>query len=496
MQYKTNNFAKFKGFTLIELAAVMAVVGIVSVGVFTTYSEQKTSRFWLEADLRLDIAKTALVKYAKRNKYLPCPDDPDNPDGIEDRQSSANNFACQFTTGLIPYQTLNMFVDDARDSWGNSLVYAVNQRANVPADIVSCPENSACFFNNQAAPNFDWTTPPVVGSSVIAADDGVGNLRVCSSASCDASTAAADVIADNLVVVIYATNENGGLNTTLETAEAENSDGDAFFVQESYSSSPFFDDRYIGISANELKERFEAEARILTSEDDGDDLIDNPFANLEETVDGGNGDNDRYSKIIGLNIGGRQKLDFDPEGKGLFDDGEKTVTITLKVKVEGDWEDGDYNSSVGDYETKDTFAVGLNNYWDYDAGAERTEDREKVEAIADAGVPEDGRINRTEGLELFGIDENIYGGDDPTERRLFYYDASDDSDDTWYEYLTYNVETVEGGKVELNFGNFSTQEEETVTVSEIEGQLYSAPDTVPALPDEIDITGIINANKP
>jgi len=464
---------KKSGFSLLELVVVLAIVGVIAVGSVGVYSEQRTHVLWKESDSKLAFVKTTLLKFVKVNKFMPCPDT--DGDGFENRNSGQ---ACSLKAGTVPFNELGLSLADVKDSWGNALIYAVNQGTTSAASITDCPTNSACFFNNGfytgtlapdylPLPAFDLSTFPTM------ADLGVGNLRVCSTENCNSGTLAGSVNGDALIAVLVATNENGdqALNA-LDTAEKENRDGDAFFVQATYSETPYYDDLLITISANELKDRYETEIIALLNEEGAgpQGADDNPFENLTVDIAGGNGDDDRFADNIGVNIESGT-LGFGSDNAG------KTVTLTFKAKVTGGWEDADAlnegedaQRSGGKLETQDKFIVGLNSNV-----------AEELYTIAEAANPTDGRVDVDLIQEYMG---------NPSEEQIFYYDENDDSDNTWYEYGSYNVELDSNGDLKVDFAVFSTEVGEKVQVSDVQAVLYTAPTAMPSMPEMTAIPDI------
>lgn len=463
---KTKNNSFLKGFSLIEMAVVLGIAGVLAVGSISMLSEQNRQVKWQEGDVRLDLVKASLINFAKLNKFLPCPDV--NNDGLEDR---ALGGVCQSTQGDVPFNTIDITLASVQDSWGNNLTYKVTDGAGDAVSIANCPEETACFFNNAAPPQFDLTTLPVMGETVANNMNGstaggvARNLRVCNDLPCSMATAPENIVGDALVAVIIAHNDDHGGN--LGPAEQLNIDNSPFFVKALYSENPNYDDLLITISGNELKDRYETEVMEMSNGGGGGPPT-NPFEGLTLPVAGGNGDNDRFASNIGLNI-----------ESGVIGFGEafagRTVTFSFDAKITGGWEDADkLNEGVaaetnrrGDLETEDKFVVGLNANVDsrlYDVADGK-----------DVGYGK-GLVDVDKGLEWMGVDP------DSQSEQYFYYDENDDADNTWFEYASYNAKLDENGELKVDFANFSTQDTEKVELSNIEAVLYNAPTSVPTMP--------------
>src|SRR5215831_7208740 len=65
--------ARAAGFTLTELAVVMAIVSLLLGGLLYTLSSQTDQRNFEETRRRLDLARELVLSYAAVNGRLPCP---------------------------------------------------------------------------------------------------------------------------------------------------------------------------------------------------------------------------------------------------------------------------------------------------------------------------------------------------------------------------------------------------------------------------------------
>lgn len=111
------------GFSLVEMAIVMAIVGLLLGGLLPTISSQVEQSRRSETRKQMDEIQQALMGYAIINGTLPCPTtttDPANANyGVADATCSANAAA----DGYLPWKTLGVSETDA---WGSKRSSAGN----------------------------------------------------------------------------------------------------------------------------------------------------------------------------------------------------------------------------------------------------------------------------------------------------------------------------------------------------------------------------------
>jgi len=117
-----------KGFTLVELAIVVAVIALLLGTLLVPLSAQVAQRNVSQAQKQLDEIKEALLGYAIVNGRLPRPAASET-DGSE-RASCADAREC---TGFLPWATLGL---PKADAWGKLFRYSVAaQYANATFDF-------------------------------------------------------------------------------------------------------------------------------------------------------------------------------------------------------------------------------------------------------------------------------------------------------------------------------------------------------------------------
>lgn len=111
--------ARQAGFSLVELAVVLVIVGLMIGGLMTPLMVQMEQRRVNETQKSLDETKEALLGYALHNGYLPCPAiSPQN--GLEDRVGKRCRGGRR--QGYLPWATLGVA---KLDSWNHLFHYSV-----------------------------------------------------------------------------------------------------------------------------------------------------------------------------------------------------------------------------------------------------------------------------------------------------------------------------------------------------------------------------------
>lgn len=193
-----NNILKPQhGFTLIEMAIVLVIVGLLVAGLLLPLSAQIDQRNYNETQRELQDIRDALIGFALSNAatdgrpYLPCPDT--NGDGFEDR---VGNACVNPPVGGLPWATLGLA---RQDRWGSAYLYRV----------------TAAFANSAAG--FNLAT--------------VRDIQVRNAAG-------GAVIAANVPAVIVSKGKTGA---GAGADEQENSDGDTDFVDHTQVANTYDD---------------------------------------------------------------------------------------------------------------------------------------------------------------------------------------------------------------------------------------------------------------
>lgn len=113
------------GFTLIEMAVAIFIIGLLLGSIFVPLQTQLEQRQIRDAEIYLGQARDAIIGFAAANGYLPCPDLVASNDGIEDITggTTCTADAARISYGLVPSSTLNL--TNSADPWRNRFRYRV-----------------------------------------------------------------------------------------------------------------------------------------------------------------------------------------------------------------------------------------------------------------------------------------------------------------------------------------------------------------------------------
>ncbi|HTP62304.1 MAG TPA: type II secretion system protein [Burkholderiales bacterium] len=256
-----------RGFSLIELAVVMAIVAFLLGGLTYTLSAQVDQRNFEETRRRLDQARELILAFAITNGRLPCPARsvataaPVTVPGDEVLTTTGTvgcigdavtdfygGTAGGVTYGLLPARAIGYQQVDASgfavDAWGNRIRYAVSG---------ATPANCA-----------GTSTMPHFFSSTNLKQNGIScqpsDLLVCKSATGITATACGGatnqiMTQDLLAVIIFSTGKNGA-GAAGGIDEAANLNGDRIFVYHTptptTAANGEFDDQFTWITYGEL----------------------------------------------------------------------------------------------------------------------------------------------------------------------------------------------------------------------------------------------------
>lgn len=236
------------GFTLVEMAMVLLIIGLLLGGLMPTLTTQMEVQRINETRKQMEDIQQALLGFATANGRLPCPADPaiatgQANAGMEATTGTGSSMTCTYVgnnaaRGVLPWATLGVSETDA---WGNRYTYRVSRDF---ADALGSATYGGC------------TPSPTPTLSTFA---------LCSSGNLDVLVASGGTsLTSNVPAVVISHGKNGaGAYTPLGTQlpisgdadEQENSDGSADNDYVSKTPTPSFDDHILWLSPNILFNR-------------------------------------------------------------------------------------------------------------------------------------------------------------------------------------------------------------------------------------------------
>lgn len=194
------------GFTLVELAVVVFLVGLLASVGLSALNAQMTSASISATKKKQEIIKDTLIAYLGINKRLPCPAI-DNS-GQESRVTTNTPANCTGYFGILPYATLGLSKSTALDGQENFFSYAVSSQWTLTYSI--------------AAPIAGGTSTNAAGSAFNVGISGALSIKDRSPATSATTT----VISSNAAAFIVSHGKNGlGALTTKGTSNVSPAPG-------------------------------------------------------------------------------------------------------------------------------------------------------------------------------------------------------------------------------------------------------------------------------
>lgn len=238
------------GFSLVEMAIVLAIVALLLTGLVPSISSQIEQKRVTETRAQLNEIRDALIGFAIANGRLPCP----ATSASNGEESPSGGNCTNFYDGYVPAATLGITSVDSNtklvvDAWNNPIRYAV------AINTISGVANALTSDNGMQSA----TMSNIASASL---------LNVCESATGITGSdcgAAANKLTDKAPALVFSTGKNGGYGGT-GTDEAANLNGDRVFVNHSPAPSAAvngeFDDLMIWLSINTIFNRMVAAGKL------------------------------------------------------------------------------------------------------------------------------------------------------------------------------------------------------------------------------------------
>lgn len=262
-------YDRTQGFTLVELAIVLIIVGLLIGGLIISLSAQHDTANIKETQLRLAQAQEALLGFAVANGRLPCP--ATTGDGFETFCTNGTG-ACGLLThtvqthgrcanyydGFLPAASLGLTPTDSNgrlvDAWMAPIRYGVTAQYDGPHTLYSftAPNGMKTTTLATLAPDLQ-----ICATSATIVNQGT------STAQCN-TDGTTNTLSNNAAAVIYSLGKNGASGGT-DTDEQHNPNpnsplsADRAYISTATST---FDDIVVWLSPNILYNRMIAAGRL------------------------------------------------------------------------------------------------------------------------------------------------------------------------------------------------------------------------------------------
>ena len=201
-------FTAQSGFSLVEMAVVLMILGLLLGGVLAAVGDSTNSIRISNTQAELKQIEEALYGYAQANGYLPCP--ATESSGGYANPPTGNN--CTRDHGFVPVATLGLNGSVNADgllldAWQNPYRYSVS-----PAG------GGSYYFTSASGMGILYSN----ASTLLVSTD-TTMLRVCNSSNCSSAT---DIIADTVPAVVMSMGANwADLSAGSSANEQENAFG-------------------------------------------------------------------------------------------------------------------------------------------------------------------------------------------------------------------------------------------------------------------------------
>jgi prepilin-type N-terminal cleavage/methylation domain-containing protein len=242
------------GFTLIELAVVLVIVGLIAGGMVSAWSARLAQQRIDTSKANAEAIKTALMLFISRNNRLPCPAVAGLAPGAAGYgQEAATPGTCTGTTiigvniaarGIVPWISLGLTGEGASDAYNNRFTYQVtlSQTSLTATTLASLRGNLSVHSNAPIAMGIAPTGNQTNGCNVTANDNSCNGFAVA-------------VIVSHGKNGLGAISEGGiALDAPASPQELQNAGNNTAFVRTDYSENAanYFDDIVVAFSPDDL----------------------------------------------------------------------------------------------------------------------------------------------------------------------------------------------------------------------------------------------------
>ncbi len=289
---KPQSLRGMSGFTLLEMAMVLAIIGLIMGTILSMTKTLSSSSKIAATQSKEALIKAALINFIATNNRLPCPADPTKlstqfagTEAIGAVTAGVCNATPNITygtvvSGLAPWAALGLTQDSATDGYNQFFTYQVTLTATQTVAATAAGLGKQTISGLQGAISIFSTaypTPPTASAtSPIALNN---EINYCGQTSFNPCAAVA-------IIVSYGADGLGAFSSSgtqsnlppANTDEAENANLDSFFVMKdaSISSANPFDDIILPLSSNDLLSPLTANGTVQTY----NAVLNNDFANI------------------------------------------------------------------------------------------------------------------------------------------------------------------------------------------------------------------------
>lgn len=184
-----------RGVTLVEMALVLALIGLLAVFFMPMGSKMREAKQIDETRAKLQAIEAALTRYVMVNNRLPCPADgaldEGNANAGQEQVGGIGNCTVA-NRGVVPWRTLGLSANDAVDAWNMRLTYRVYDQPLASLTRTSganCGGHTPPLLSAKSATNWENflkncpATSPKIGFRV----DGDVNSGACTSSIAEPS---------------------------------------------------------------------------------------------------------------------------------------------------------------------------------------------------------------------------------------------------------------------------------------------------------------------